>query len=87
LKQTIDLSLQEGGLPLANLSTDPGTFVIGFSALAGGQVRSIVRRLNAGSGRRISLAFENTNYGEDVALTHFFLGFRPGDTTQTPRTR
>jgi hypothetical protein len=85
LRQTIDLPLLEGGQPLGLTATTPGAFVIGFSALAGGGVRSIVRRLNAGSGRRISLFFENTNYGEDVALTHFFLGFRPGDTTQSPR--
>lgn len=76
-----------GGDVLGNLPTDPDSFTLGTSLLAGGGfVRSLVKALKIGSGRRISLLFENLNYGEDVAITHLFLGFRSGDTTQTPRT-
>jgi hypothetical protein len=84
-RQRINIFLKEGGKPLGDSDIDTDAFIIGDSLLAGGVVRSVVRRLNAGSGRRISLLFENIGAGEDVALTHLFLGFRPGDTTQTPR--
>jgi hypothetical protein len=73
---------------LANAPSDTGPtiFVIGTSALGGGNIiSSVVRDLHAGDGKRISLLFENTNYGEDVALTHLFLGITVGDITQTPR--
>jgi hypothetical protein len=85
LRQTLNIVLKQGGKPLGFSDTDSQAFVIGNSLLAGGVVRSVVHRLNCGTGRRISLLFENSNVGEDVALTHLFLGFRPGDTTQTPR--
>jgi len=84
-RQTITDHLTSGGDPLGFSDTDFSAFVIGESLLAGGLVRSIVNRLNAGTGRRISFLFENAISGEDVAITHFYLGFRPGDTTQTPR--
>jgi hypothetical protein len=84
-RQQIQVLLALGGDPLANLPTDVNVFVIGQSALAGGVMKSVVRRLNCGNGRRISLLFENAIYGEDVAISHFFLGFLTGDTTQVPR--
>jgi hypothetical protein len=85
LRQTINVVLKQGGRPLGFTDTDTQSFIIGESLLAGGVSLANVRRFNAGSGRRISLLFENTGVGEDVALTHLFFGFRPGDTTQTPR--
>jgi hypothetical protein len=84
LRETITLILSAGGKPLGFSDTDAAAFVIGTSALAGGNVRSVVRRL-VGDSRRISILFENENSGEDVALTHLFLYFRVGDTTQKPR--
>jgi hypothetical protein len=86
-RQTILAHLTTGGDPLAaTASTPPPVFIIGFSALSGGAFpRDIVKRLNAGDGKRVSFVFQNNNYGEDVAITHFFIGFRPGDTTQAPR--
>lgn len=86
LRQTMNFLLKEGGKPLGFDDADTAAFIIGDSLLAGGVVRSVVKRFNAGSGRRISLAFSNSLAGEDVALTHLFIGFRPGDTTETPRT-
>lgn len=84
-RQTMDIPLTLGGDPLAFTSADTDAFVIGTSALSGGAVpRAIVKRLNCGDGRRISFLFENNNYGEDIALTHFFIYFRVGDTTQKP---
>lgn len=84
---SIDVFLDGGGLPLGFSDTDAAAFVIGDSLLAGGVVRSVVRQLKIGTGRRISILFENQNAGEDVALTHLYWGFRIGDTTQSPRTR
>lgn len=78
VKQTLTVPLQFGGDVI-------GAFVLGESALAGGSVRSVVRALKAGGGKRISLLFECNNAAEDAAITHFFLGFRVGDTTQVPR--
>jgi hypothetical protein len=83
LKQTLNFTLCQGGKPLGFTDTDTASFIIGDALLAGGVVRSVVHRLNAGAGRRISLLFENTGVGEDIAITHLFLGFRPGDTTQS----
>jgi hypothetical protein len=85
VKQVIDALLELGGAPIGIDQNDINAFTLGESALAGGSVRSVVHRLSCGSGRRISLRFECTNADEDAAITHFFLGFRIGDTTQTPR--
>lgn len=85
LKQTFDVVLQEGGQVLGFTDFDTSSFTLGASLLAAGVVRSVVKRLDCGSGRRISLLFENSAVGEDVALTHLYLGVRTGDTTQTPR--
>lgn len=83
-RERITLILSAGGKPLGFSDTDAAAFVIGTSILAGGNVRSVVHRLT-GDGRRISILFENENSGEDVALTHLFIGLRVGDTTQKPR--
>lgn len=89
---TVPVFLSAGGRPLGFTDTDTASFIIGESLLAGGVVRSIVIRAGGsgggwGSGRRISLLFENANAGEDVAITHIYFYFRNGDTTQSPRTR
>jgi hypothetical protein len=84
-RQTITIRLRQGGRPLGFSDFDTAAFIIGQSLLAGGVVLSGVHRLGAGSGRRISFLFENEVAGEDVALTHLFVGFNVGDTTETPR--
>src|SRR5207253_992217 len=78
LKQTISVPLAFGGAAL-------DAFVLDADSLGTGQVRSIVKRLNVGAGRRISVAFEEIANATDVAITHLFFGFRVGDTTQVPR--
>lgn len=80
VKQTITASLKLGGAPIGVDQTDVGAFTLGTSALAGGGTRSVVHRLNCGAGRRISFLFECNNADEDVAITHLFVYFRPGDT-------
>lgn len=77
---TVAIALCDGGKPLGFADDDAAAFVIGDSLLAGGVVRSVVRRL-VGEGRRISLLFENEIAGEDVAITHVYLGFQVGNTT------
>lgn len=77
---TLPIALCDGGKPLGFADDDQAAFVIGDSLLAGGVVRSVVRRL-VGEGRRISLLFENEIAGEDVAITHIYLGFQVGNTT------
>jgi hypothetical protein len=84
-RQTILITLREGGRPLGFSDSDTSAFIIGSSLLAGGVVRSTVKRLGCGSGRRISFLFENQNPGEDVALTHLYVGLNISDTTETPR--
>src|SRR5207244_3376816 len=82
LKQTIPVPLAFGGAAL-------DAFVLDTDSLGSGQVRSVVKRLNVGAGRRISVSFEEgvgeLNNEHDVAITHLFFGFRVGDTTQVPR--
>jgi hypothetical protein len=75
------ITLCEGGKPLGFSDTDTAAFVIGDSLLAGGVVLARPIFLGGGSGRRISFLFENSNPGEDVAITHLYIYFRPGDTT------
>lgn len=86
LRQTLTLVLAQGGKPFGAGPTDTAAFILGQSLLAGGVTRSVVKRLNCGAGKRISFLFTNQTPGEDVAITHLFVGFRPGDTTQSPRT-
>jgi len=81
LNGTLPITLCDGGKPLGFSDVDQAAFVIGDSLLAGGVTRSVVKRL-VGSGRRISLLFENENAGEDVALTHLYFFFHVGDTTE-----
>lgn len=77
---TLNIALCDGGKPLGFSDDDQAAFVIGDSLLAGGVVRSVVRRL-VGEGRRISLLFENEIAGEDVAITYLYLGFQVTNTT------
>lgn len=76
---TRTIVLCQGGDPLGFSDTDTEAFIIGQSLLAGGVTRSAVHKL-FGAGRRISLLFENEVAGEDVAITHLFIGFNVGNT-------
>lgn len=83
--QPLKVKLLAGGKPLGFSDSDTAAFIIGFSLLAGGVTRSAVHSIHVGEGRRISFLFENEIAGEDVALTHLFVGLRVGDTKETPR--
>ena len=84
-KARFPVHLFAGGKPLGFSDSDTAAFIIGDSLLAAGVVRSEVKTLKVGSGRRISFLIENLNPGEDIALTAFYVGLRVSDTTTTPR--
>lgn len=78
---TIAQLVCDGGRPLGFTDTDTQAFIIGDSLLAGGVTRSRVIRTAVGDGRRVSYLFENEIAGQDVAITHLYVFFRNGDTS------
>ncbi len=75
---TVQFNMGSAGVAL-------GTFVIGTDVLGQDQLQSKKRRFT-GSGRRLSLKFENSGSGEDFSVSKCLVHFKVNDERTEVRT-
>lgn len=67
---------------MGGLGAALGSFTLDSDALAAGGAITSIRKRIAGSGRRVRVKVEQSGADQNIALSDFYLSFRPGDERQ-----